>query len=63
MHYLAFDVDPNPKVKVTQNVAQFPLPHVIYAPAKFAVATFNSLGGDAFRRILVEGGTDRLTTD
>ena len=26
-------------VKVTQNVAQFPLNHVIYAPAKFAVAT------------------------
>ena len=39
-----------PKVKVTQNVAQFPLHHVSYAPAKFAVATSNGLGGDAFSR-------------
>ena len=41
IHYLTFDVDPDPKVKVTQNVAQFPLRHVIHAPVKFAVATFN----------------------
>ena len=39
--YLTFDVDPNPKVKGTQNVAQFPLNYVIYVPAKFAVDTFN----------------------
>ena len=31
-----FDLDP--KVKVTQNVAQYPQIHVTYAPAKFDVA-------------------------
>ena len=36
-------------VKVTQNVAQYPLHHVTYAPAKFEVAMSNSLG-DAFTR-------------
>ena len=34
-------------VNVTQNFAQYPLHHVTYAPAKFEVATSNSLGGDA----------------
>ena len=33
---------------VTQNVAQYPLHHVTYAPTKFEVATSNSLVGDAF---------------
>ena len=37
-------------VKVTQNVAQYPLHHVSYAPAEFAAATSNSLGGDTFTR-------------
>ena len=60
---MTFDVDPDYKVKVTQTVSQFPLHHVIYAPAKFAVATFNGLGGDAFTRNLTEGRTDRRTTD
>ena len=32
--------------EVTQNVAQYPLHHVTYAPAKFEVATSNSLGRD-----------------
>ena len=41
---MAFDVDPNPKAKVTQNDAQFPLHHVNFAPVKFGSATFNSLG-------------------
>ena len=58
-HYLTFDVNPNPKVKVTQNVAQFPLHHVIYAPAKFAVGPFKGLRGDAFTRNLTVGQTDR----
>ena len=62
-HYLNFDVDPHLKVKVTQNVAQFPLHYVIYAPAKFAVATLNGLGGDAFTRNLTEGQTDIRMTD
>ena len=63
IHYLTFDVDPDTKVKLTQNVAQFPLHHAIYTPAKFAVATFNGLGGDAFTRNLMEGRIDRRTTD
>ena len=37
-----FDLDLG--VKVTQNVAQYPLHHVTYAPVKFEVATSNSLG-------------------
>ena len=60
---MTFDVDPDPKVKVTQNFAQFPLHYVIYAPAKFAVATFNGLGGDAFTRNLMEGQMDGKTDD
>ena len=43
-----FDLDLG--VKITQNVAQYPLHHVTYAPAKFPVATLNSLGGDAVTR-------------
>ena len=35
--------------KVTQNVAQYPLHPVTYAPAKFEVATSKGLG-DAFTR-------------
>ena len=34
-------------VMVTQYVAQFFLHHMTYAPAKFEVATSNSLRGDA----------------
>ena len=41
-----FDVDLG--VKVTQNVAQYPLHHMTYAPAKFEVAFSNGLGGYAF---------------
>ena len=37
-------------VKVTQNVGQCPPNHMIYAPAKFEVATSNSLGEDGFTR-------------
>ena len=36
--------------KVTQNAAQYPPHHVIYAPAKFEVATSNGLRGYAFAR-------------
>ena len=47
---LTFGVDPKVKgVKVTQNVAQYPLHHVTYAPTKFDVATSKGLG-DAFTR-------------
>ena len=37
--------DLNLGVKVAQNVAQYPLHHVIYVPANFEGATSNSLGG------------------
>ena len=46
IHYLTFDLG----VKVTQNVAHYPLHHVTYAATKLEVATSNSLGGDAFTR-------------
>ena len=36
-------------VKVTQNVAQYPLHHVTYAPINFEVAMSNGLG-DALKR-------------
>ena len=35
-------------VKVTQDVAQYPLHNVTYSDTKFEVATSNGLGGDAF---------------
>ena len=37
-------------VKVTQNFVQYPANHMTYAPAKFEVATYNSLGEDGFTR-------------
>ena len=37
-------------VKVTQNVVQCPPNHMTNAPAKFEVATSNSLGEDGFTR-------------
>ena len=58
-----FDLDPEPKVEVTQNDAKLLLHYVINAPAKFAVATSDGLGGVAFTRNLMEGGTDRRMTD
>ena len=57
------------RVKVTQNVAQYPLHHVTYmfSPAKFEVAMSNSLGEDPFTRNLTHartyGQTDRQTDD
>ena len=43
-----FDLDLG--VKVTQNVAQYPLHHVTYTATKFEVATSNRLGGETFTR-------------
>ena len=37
-------------VKVTWNVAQYPLHNVTYSATKFEVATSNHLGGDTFTR-------------
>ena len=50
IHYLTFALDLG--VEVTQNVAQYPLHHVTYAPARFEVAMSNGSGGDAFKRNL-----------
>ena len=47
IHFFTFHLDLG--VKVTQNVAQNPLQYVTYAPAKFEVATSNSLR-DAFTK-------------
>ena len=46
--YLTFDLDLG--VKVTQNVAQYPLHHVTHPATKFEVARSNCLGGDTFTR-------------
>ena len=65
IHYLTFDLDLG--VKVTRNVTQYPLHHVIYASTKFEVARSNSLGGDKITRNVTDGRTDartdRRTTD
>ena len=37
-------------VKVTQNVAQYPLHRVIFSLAKSEITTSNGLEGDAFTR-------------
>ena len=37
-------------VKVTRNVAQYPLHHVVYSATKFEDATSKGLGGDVFTR-------------
>ena len=50
---LTFDVDLG--VKVTQNVAEYPLHHVTYSPTKFEVATSNGLGGDTVTRNATDG--------
>ena len=52
-----FDLDLG--VKVTRNVAQYPLHHVTYLGTKFKVAVSNGLGRDEFTRNV----TDRRTTD
>ena len=57
IHYLTFDLG----VKVTQNITQYPLHHVIYAPTKFEVATSNGLGEDTIIRNVTDGQTDRRT--
>ena len=48
IHYLIFDLGIG--VKVTRNVAQYPLHYVTYSATKFEIATSNRLGGDTFTR-------------
>ena len=59
IHYLTFDLG----VRVTGNVIQYPLHHVIYAPTKFEAATSNGLGEEKNTRNVTYGRTDRRTTD
>ena len=59
IHYLTFDLDLG--VKVTRNVTQYLLHHVIYAPTKFQVATSNGLGEDTITRNVTDGRTDART--
>ena len=59
IHYSTFDLDLG--VKVTRNVTQYPLHHVIYAHTKFQVATSNGLGEDTIARNVTDGRTDRQT--
>ena len=54
-----FDLDLG--VKVTRNVIQYPLHHVIYAPTKFEVAMSNGLGEDTITRNMTDGRTDGRT--
>ena len=65
IHYLTFDFDL--EVKVTRNVTQYPIHHVIYASAKFEVATSKGLGEDTITRNVTDGQThgrtDRRRTD
>ena len=57
IHYLTYDLG----VKVTRNVTQYPLHHVINASTKFEVATSNGLGEDTITRNVTDGQTDRRT--
>ena len=59
IHYLTFDLDLG--VKVTRNVIQYPLHHVIYASTKFEVAMSNGLGGDTITRNVTDRQTHRRT--
>ena len=59
IHYLTFDLDLG--VKVTGNVAQYRLHHVIYASTKFEVARSNGLGEDTITRNVTDGRTDART--
>ena len=54
-----FDLD----VKVTQNVAIYPLHHVTNAAIKFEVARSNGLGGDTITRNMTDRRTGRWTMD
>ena len=59
IYYLTLDLDL--WVKVTRNIAQYPLHHVSYAATKFEVATSNGIGGDTFTRNVTDRCTDRPT--
>ena len=56
---LTFDLDLG--VKVTRNIAQYPLHHVTYSTTKFEVDSSNGLGGDTFTRNVTDGRTQGRT--
>ena len=58
IHNLSFDLDLG--VKVTRNVTQYPLHHMIYVSTKFEVAT-SLLGVDTITRNVTDGRTDSRT--
>ena len=45
-------------IKVTRNVAQYPLHHATYAHAQFEVGKSNGLGEDTITRNVMDGHTD-----
>ena len=56
---ILFDLDF--RVKVTRNVAKYPLHHLTYSATKFGVATSNRLGGDTFTRSVTDAQTHGRT--
>ena len=60
IHYLT--LTPTPRSRSHKIMLSSLLHDVSYVPAKFEVATFNGLGGDAFTRNLTEGRTDGQTS-
>ena len=61
IHNLTFDLDLG--VKVTRNVTQYPLHHVIYASTKFEVAMPNGLEEDTITRNVTDRHTGGRSTD
>ena len=46
LHYLTLKLG----LRVTQDVAKYPLHHVTFSDTKFEVSTSDGLGGDAFTK-------------
>ena len=61
IHYFTFDFDIG--FKVTRNIAQYPLDHVICASTTFEVAKSYGLGEDTITRYVADGQTDGRRTD
>ena len=59
IHYLTLVLDL--EVKVTQDVTQYALHHMIYVSTKFEVSTSNGLGEDTITRNVMDGQTHART--
>ena len=55
IQFLTCDLDLG--IKVTQNVAQYPLHHVAYSATTFELATSNGFRGDTITRNVLSGST------